>query len=233
MSKNYRHIFFDLDHTLWDYEKNAGEVLYDLYDEFSFATNADFTAKHLVETFHEVNDYLWDQHDKGLINKYHIRTHRFPNVFDRLGHSINEAEAKDFGTKYITRCPSKPHTMPFAHEVLDYLKSKYILHIITNGFQNMQQMKMDSAGISHYFDQLFISEEVGAKKPDLRIFDHALASTGASSDEALMIGDNLIADIGGARNARWDQVYFNPKQIPHQQEVTYEIQTLNQLQEFL
>ncbi len=128
-------------------------------------------------------------------------------------------------------CPQKSHLLPFAREILKYLASYYSLHLITNGFEEIQHIKIRNSGLKPYFEALIISESVGHRKPEKAIFEHALQVTGASRRESVMIGDNLRTDIRGARESRIDQVFYNPGQHPHQEQVTYEIDCLSKLRE--
>jgi putative hydrolase of the HAD superfamily len=129
--------------------------------------------------------------------------------------------------------PKKKHLFPDAAETLEYLHSKYILHIITNGFMEAQYIKLESADIKKFFKNIIISEHTGYRKPDVNIFHYAMNASEANGDECLMVGDGLEVDIVGARNAGWDTVYFNPKNISHAEVVTHEIKNLNELKAFL
>ena len=171
---------------------------------------------------------LWNRHDIGLIDKNQIRRKRFPAIFDHFG-SNNQTTAEVMSREFLEVCPKKGHIFPFVIDVLQYLKDKYALHVITNGFKDMQAVKMKTSGIDHFFQQIIISEEVGYKKPQTEIFNFALAKAGAGNYEAVMIGDNLIVDIAGARNARIDQVFFNPKRKPFNDLVTYHINCHSEL----
>ncbi len=137
------------------------------------------------------------------------------------------------GAIYLEICPTQPHVIPHAHEILSYLKDKYTLHIITNGFDDVQHQKLYSAGIHHYFDQIITSDKSGSRKPQRSIFEYALAAAGASEECSIMIGDNLGTDIIGAREASIDQVYFNASRSKHSEPVTYEIQHLAELRNIL
>ena len=230
--KNYQHIFFDLDHTLWDYEANAGLALKELYEHHQLGEKGMFSHAELVQTFFDVNDMLWDDYNHHRIQRKDLRTRRFPTIFKRLGLPI-EQRPTDIENEYIALAPTKEKVFTGAHEVLEYLADKYQLHIITNGFNDIQGTKMASSGIDHFFDVIITSETAGFRKPDPRIFQLATDRAGAAIEESLMIGDNLAADIGGARNFGIDQVFFNPKRMSHTQQVTYEIKGLGELKNLL
>ena len=228
MNKKYKHIFFDLDHTMWDFDKNATEVLQELYDEFGFHELGYFRKEEFVDVFHTVNRDLWQMHDKGKINKNIIRNDRFKLIFNRLGLPDHHIPL-EIGTLYLKLCPVKCNVIPFAHEVLAYLSKNYVLHILTNGFDDVQQLKLKSARLDSYFIEIITADTSGSKKPSLEMFEFALKKAGAENHECVMIGDNLEADIAGARNARIDQIFFNPYDISHNEKITHEIKCLSEL----
>ena len=231
MSK-YKHLFFDLDHTLWDYDTNAAAALTELHIKYDLYGKSGFTAQELITNFFRVNYALWDEFNIGTIGKADIRKLRFPRIFDGLGVGHDRIPL-NFETEYVDLCPTKKATMPMALEGLDYLKGNFDIHVITNGFKEIQTTKMASALLTPYFTEVITSESAGFRKPDPRVFEFALGLAGASKEESLMIGDNLVADVGGARNAGIDQVYFNPNKASHQEKVTHEIENLGQLMELL
>lgn len=228
--KKYKHLFFDLDHTLWDFEKNSDETLQEIFHELKVNELGDFTFEDFMEHFRRIHHHLWDLFNQHLIDRHAIRTQRFKQIREAL--NIAEIPIFDqFSNAYIARCPQKPHLIPHAAEVLHYLQNDYHLHIISNGFDEIQAVKMKSGGILHYFKTIVTSETTGARKPSKEIFEYALKVSNADSTNSLMIGDNLITDIAGARNANIDTVFYNPEKLPHKEEVTYEISSLHQLKE--
>jgi len=224
----YKHVFFDLDHTLWDFEKNATETLNYLYQYFKLIEVNQLDLQKFVTIFHQINRELWSLHDAGKITKDYIRKERFNMVFAAMEVPLDFVPAT-IGDKYLELCPTKPHVIPFAHKVLDYLKDHYVLHIITNGFEDVQQIKIKSAQLEDYFIEVITADFCGYKKPSKEIFVYALEKAQAIPEESIMIGDNLETDIIGAKNANIDQVYYNPDSIPHQHQVTYEIKCLSEL----
>ena len=231
--KAYRHIFFDLDHTLWDYQSNASDTLHELYKEYALDQKVNFSAKALVQKFFKVTDAMWDDFNKGKILKTDIRKRRFSIVFKALGTPPQQIPA-GFEQAYLDLCPAKAKTIPFANELLNYLMEKeYRLHVITNGFEEIQAVKIKSAGLNHYFGEVITSENAGFRKPDKRIFEWALDKTGAVKEQSLMIGDNPVADIAGAGEFGMDQVFFNPEGNMSEVVATYEISSLEQLTELL
>jgi len=228
----YQHLFFDLDHTLWDFHRNSEETLHQLYNDFQLKSLGAKSASLFIETYKQINHQLWDDYQKGKISKELLRNSRFRSAFKASGFD-GEHIADSFSEQYLQVCPTKPHLLPNAREVLDYLQGKYNMSIITNGFAEVQHIKLKQAGIDGFFSHVFISEIIGFQKPDARIFQHAAAVTGAATDSSLMIGDNYETDISGAINAGFDHVYFNPQQVPHKLSVQKEISDLKELMEIL
>jgi putative hydrolase of the HAD superfamily len=226
--KQYKHIFFDLDHTIWDFDKNAQETLHELYIIHKLADLGLPSAELFIETYTRNNHKLWAQYHVGAITKDYLREARFKTTFLELGMQP-ELIPDGFEDEYVKLCPTKTNLFPDAHEVLTYLRSKYILHLISNGFKESTEIKIAGSNISHYFDQIIISETVGVNKPDKAIFDHALSLARAVKDESIMIGDSIEADIRGALNFGMDAVYFNPMQLPKPEDVPVQINSLKEL----
>jgi len=229
---HYQHILFDLDHTLWDFEKNAEETLAELYDDFCLAELGSFTLQEFCRTFHHINYHLWHLHQTGVYNQVQLRAARFPMIFSEL--KVAEAEMPlSIAEAYLKACPTKTHVFPHTHSVLDYLSSQYQLHIVTNGFADVQLIKLQSAGIIQYFEHIVTSDDAGCCKPDPAIFQHTLELIGTMPQECMMIGDNPHSDIGGAQAVGIDCTFFNPLHTPHQLNVKYEIDCLSKLKGIL
>jgi putative hydrolase of the HAD superfamily len=228
----YKCIFFDLDHTLWDYETNSKEALQELFDYYALAERGvtNFDAFHC--RFKEVNAQLWDLYDRDLITSDVIRKERFKQVLQPFG-AHEDRFSEDLSKQYLSICPLKGYVMPNARETIAYLANHYSLTVVTNGFDEIQQLKLASAKLDHFFDHIVTSQKAGCKKPAKGIFEFAMGAYAIRAHEAIMIGDNLITDIGGARNASIDNVYFNPDAIVHNEAVNYEIKNLNELCTFL
>lgn len=232
----YRDIFFDLDHTLWDYDTSARQTLDDLFDRYDLAAKGAIDKIQLAEAFFSVNDGLWKKYNNGRISKYVLRTQRFQMIFEEIGvhpKLFGEEQVASFNHDYLHECPQKPNLIPGALELLEQLQGKFQLHIITNGFDDIQQTKLDTSGLSKYFGHVITSESAKAKKPFPGIFEYALKKTNATVAESIMVGDNLLTDIKGAREFGMKQVFFNPLNIPHQNEVSHEIHELCELVEIL
>ncbi|HEX8507630.1 MAG TPA: YjjG family noncanonical pyrimidine nucleotidase [Hymenobacter sp.] len=228
----YRHLFFDLDHTLWDFEKNANETLRTLYDRHDFARFGTFTVEKFISVYSDINHALWRLYQSNKISQQQLREARFARTLSKLG--VLEADIPaTISDEFTEILPQKSAVFPYTHEVLDYLKQHYRLHLITNGFNDIQGIKLASSNLTHYFEEVITSEHSGHLKPDPRMFRHALERTGATAAESLMIGDNLECDVLGAYNAGIDQVYFNPDKRRHFNQITHEISCLSALKGIL
>ena len=228
----YRHIFFDLDHTLWDFEANADETLRQLFINHELARYGTFTVEQFVQVYSDINTALWRLYQGNKISQLQLREVRFPRTFARLGVPEEEIPAS-ISAEFTDILPQKSAVFPHTHELLAYLKPKYSLHLITNGLNDMQTVKLASSNLTPYFQEVITSEHSGYLKPDPRMFQHALERTGATAAESLMVGDNLECDVLGAYNAGIDQVYFNPAKRGHRIQITHEISCLSELKEIL
>lgn len=229
--REYKCIFFDLDHTLWDYECNARETLSELHSSFALEERG-IAFDEFHQKFREVNVALWDSYDRGLISNDVIRTQRFRKILEHFGVHDDRLNEK-LSHEYLYGCPKKANLVPHAKETLEYLSAHYSLTVVTNGFDEIQATKLLSGNITHYFDHVITSQKAGHRKPAREIFEYALAVNNLRSGEVIMIGDNLVTDIGGARNASIDAVFYNPQSMEHQVEVDHEIKCLSELQQIL
>lgn len=223
-----KHLFFDLDHTLWDFETNSNTTLQQLFEEHRLQHHGLFDFPGFMDVYTKKNRTLWDQYNRGQINKQELRDRRFKETFEDLGLEIAH-HPQNFSDQYIFRCTEMPAVFPHAHEVLETLKAKYPMSIITNGFPESQHRKMEASNLRHYFDHLVISEEVGFAKPHEGIFLAALEKAGVDKHEVIMIGDNTHADIEGAQNAGIRAVWFNPHGEERPEHIETEIRSLREL----
>ncbi|MBD2715976.1 YjjG family noncanonical pyrimidine nucleotidase [Microvirga sp. STR05] len=229
----YQHIFFDLDHTLWDFETNADETLRHLFDLHDMGRYGTFTVEEFIRVYSDINHALWRLYQGGKITQTQLRSVRFVRTLAKLGVPEDEVPA-DISNQFTDILPQKTAVFPYTYEVLDYLRAKgYQLHLITNGFRDIQYIKLNSSNLTDYFQEIVTSECCGHLKPDSRIYQHALERTGATAPESIMIGDNLECDVLGAYNAGLDQVYFNPEKRRHFAQTTYEISCLSELKQIL
>lgn len=227
----YRHLFFDLDHTLWDFETNANETLATLYDRHALARHG-IRLPDFNRVYNEVNHALWRLYQANKVTQVQLREIRFVRTLGKLGMAAADVPPT-LSAEFTDILPEKSAVFPHTHETLAYLRGKYTLHLITNGFEDMQNRKLTSSNLKQYFDQVITSEHSGHLKPDPRMFAHALQAAGARAPESLMVGDNLECDVLGAHNAGIDQVYFNPARRRHFVQTTYEISSLDELRAFL
>jgi len=229
--KQYSHIIFDLDHTLWDFTANSNATLKILHDRHSLQ-DFEIVLEEFMEHYQVVNDQMWYDYNRGNITKEDIRSKRFKITFSRVG-LVNDKLADLINEEYLEMCPAMGHLIPRALEVLEYLKEKYRLHILTNGFSEIQGIKMQTSGLLPYFQEVVNSDISGFLKPDKRIFDFTLGKIQAACHDCVMIGDDLHADVIGARNAGIDHIYFNRKKALHNELVTHEIGCLSELLKIL
>ena len=226
--KQYTHIFFDLDHTLWDFKSNSRETIKEALDHFGI----DIPVKQFVRTYEQINEYYWGLYRKGKIEKAVLRTIRFSKTFEEF--NIADVDmVNDFCDYYLDHGPRKKRLFPGAIETLEYLEEKYVLHLITNGFKEVQKVKMEASGLDRFFSMATVSEDVGVKKPHPQIFEHALEKARGKASESIMVGDNMEADIKGAHKAGMDSVHFNPEGNRHNFKPTYVIEALPELKEIV
>jgi YjjG family noncanonical pyrimidine nucleotidase len=231
-NKKYKCIFFDLDHTLWDYETNAKETLFELYDEFTLQSKGVSTPELFYKQFREVNLALWDLYDRELVSQQYIRVERFKRILTHFS-AYHENLSNDLSDEYLSRCPTKTNLMPFATEVLEYLSTHYRLTVVTNGFDEIQNVKLSSGNLHRFFDHIITSQKAGYRKPSQKIFEYAMNANGVKCCDVIMIGDNLVTDVGGARGASIDAVFFNPEKLGHTAEMNHEISCLSELKKIL
>jgi YjjG family noncanonical pyrimidine nucleotidase len=214
-------IFFDLDHTIWDFDRNAQETLHELYYVYKFDTLFNrANSDEFIETYTINNHRVWELYHHGKIDKPTLRKLRFADTFTQLG--VDPALFPvGFEEEYLKICPTKTNLFPHAIETLEYLQNRYNLHLISNGFKEACEAKLTHSDLRKYFKTIVISEVFGVNKPDPRIFDYAVNNGEASKENSIMIGDNIDADVRGALNAGLDAIYFNvvgtdkPQDIPH------------------
>ena len=225
--RNYKYIFFDLDRTIWDFEANAKEAFQEIYVNYNLSgIFTDFDTFHA--TYRRHNAQLWEKFRNGKINKEDLKYVRFYLTLKEFGKDDVEL-AKKLGEDYVNISARKTHLFPDSHEVLSYLKKKYNLYIITNGFHEVQLKKIENSDLRKYFQKIITSETAGVQKPHEQIFRYALEQANAEIEEAIMVGDDIEGDIKGAKNIGLDQVFFNPNGLTHYIETTFEIRSLIEL----
>jgi len=217
---NITDVFFDLDHTLWDFEKNSAlafETIFKMQD-------LDINMPDFLHFYVPINRAYWEKYRKDEITQKELRFGRLKDTFDLINYTVSDDLVELLSVEYIHYLPKYNHLFEGAIEILDYLKTKYNLHIITNGFAEIQGNKMNNSYISHYFKTITNSEMAGVKKPNSLIFDYALDLAQAKKENSIMIGDCIEADVQGALDAGLDAILFtesseqvveNIKQVNH------------------
>lgn len=229
----YRHLFFDLDHTLWDFEANSRQTLEELYSNLQLLDRGvhDFDLFHKNYLVH--NEMLWARYRNGYIKVDELRWKRmWLTLLDfKIG---DETLARTMATQFLDLLPTRKLLFPYTIEILDYLSNKnYKLHLITNGFEKTQHSKLEYSGLSKYFIEVITSEGSNSLKPHKEIFDYALSKTKASTEESIMIGDSVEVDIQGAMNAGIDQIYVNHLNVEPEIKPTYIVYSLKELESIL
>jgi len=200
-----KHILFDLDHTLWDFETNSGIAFKTIFKQHSLR----FDFQKFLNYYRGINEKYWKLYREEKITKDELRYGRLKDAFIKINYEVEDELIDRLAIDYIEALPNNNQLFDGTHEILEHLKPKYKLHIITNGFNEVQFKKIKNAGLSDYFDKIITSEEAGVKKPNPLIFKYALDTINASATETIMIGDNWEADVMGAINNGIDAIYFN------------------------
>jgi putative hydrolase of the HAD superfamily len=229
--KKYRNIFFDLDETLWDFRRNSIETLADIFSLYRLEEKGVKDAV-FFERYHFHNTIYWDQFRKGTIGREELRNIRWVTTLKEFNVS-DESLVHQISHSYLDILPTKTNLYESSLEILNYLHPKYPLHIITNGFEEVQFKKLHHSGISSYFKYVITSEMAGSQKPSREIFKYAFDKTNATASESIFIGDSIEADIAGAKSVGMDHVLFNPERMDHHETVTHEIQSLAELKAIL
>ncbi|MFZ4103398.1 MAG: YjjG family noncanonical pyrimidine nucleotidase [Sediminibacterium sp.] len=229
----YKDLFFDLDHTLWDFETNSKETIQELYTTHRLAELGIVDFDGFYNTYSAHNHRLWDRYTKGFIKQEELRWKRV--YLSLLDFKVaNEPLAKEMAQAYLEILPNKKHLFPYTIEILDYLKQKdYKMHLITNGFESVQFKKIKNSGIADYFIEVITSESSNSLKPHKDIFEYALKNANATVTDSIMIGDNESADIQGGINVGMDTIFVNHIQTTPTIPATYTITHLKELETIL
>jgi putative hydrolase of the HAD superfamily len=203
-----KHLFFDLDDTLWDFEANSTLVLKDLFQEFDLKQKLNVESDQFLFEYYRINLELWRKLYKREIDKHYLRDHRFREVFQFFNYET-QGEHLEISQRYLQRAPHGKALKPDCISTLEQLQTRHHLHIITNGFAETQSIKLDGCNLRQFFNHIIISEEHGFVKPEEGIFRLAENLSGAKQADCIMIGDNLDSDIAGAVNAGWQAIHFS------------------------
>ncbi|AUC82352.1 YjjG family noncanonical pyrimidine nucleotidase [Lacinutrix sp. Bg11-31] len=221
-------VFFDLDHTLWDFDKNSALTFEIIFKK----NNVVVDLEHFSEIYQPINLKYWKLYREEKVSKNNLRYGRLKESFDALEIVVQDNVIHQLSIDYIDYLTTHNHVFDGTIEILDYLKSKYKLHIITNGFEEVQQIKLDKSKIAHYFDTVTSSEAVGVKKPNPKVFNHALKMANITKENGIMIGDNYEADILGALNMGLDAICYNYHNVALENEIK-EVKHLLDLKKYL
>ncbi len=205
MNNGIKHVFFDLDHTLWDFDKNSGLA----FEKIFGMHNIDIDINTFLSSYEPINFYYWKLYREERVTKSVLRYRRLKDAFDEVKVSVSDEMIDQLSEDYITYLTTFNHLFEGTTEILMYLKKKYQLHIITNGFEEAQEKKMISSNIKQHFKTITNSEMVGVKKPNPKIFNFALDKAKATPKESVMIGDNMEADVEGALKVGMDAILFD------------------------
>lgn len=228
--KKYEHLFFDLDHTLWDFETNSKLTMEDLFIEFKLSEKVEAGFVPFFQRYSHHNKLLWDRYQKGFIGVEELKWKRmWRTLLDfKIG---DEVLSRAMSKRFLEILPTKKNIFPYTIEILRYLKEKnYELHLITNGFEKTQWSKLKNSDLDHFFTHVITSESSNSMKPEKEIFDYALQKAGSKQDQAIMIGDNQEADIRGAMNAGIDTVFVNHVEETPIVQSTYQVRNLFELE---
>ncbi len=217
---------------MWDFEKNSREALRHLFEEHKIDENCQTDFDNFIEVYEAINHELWHLYSLKLTTKEELRYQRFHKAFLHFNYN-NLQLAHHWADDYLKISPYKTHLIDGAMDVLLYLQEKYQLHIITNGFKEVQHIKLDYSNLKPFFEHIIISEEHGFNKPDIKIFDLAQQLTNSQSHECIMIGDNYDTDILGALNANWKAVYLSNSQMVNANDNYFHTNKLIRLKDML
>ncbi|MFK7780911.1 YjjG family noncanonical pyrimidine nucleotidase [Psychroserpens sp.] len=203
--KDIKHVFFDLDHTLWDFDRNSALTFHKLFE----IHNLNINSTQFLSVYEPINLSYWKLYREEKIDKPNLRYKRLKDTFDAIEFEVSDNTINQLSEDYITYLTTFNNLFEGTFDILNHLKGQYQLHIITNGFDEAQQKKMDNAKISQYFETITNSEIAGVKKPNPIIFEYALKVANAKPHESIMIGDSIEADIMGALDVGFDAILFN------------------------
>lgn len=229
----YTAVFIDFDDTLIDTAQNTYDTVNDIYNDYDLDRYFNSFEDYFSNYFFPNTMEIWHKYEREEITKDELIRQRFLNTFSHLP-EMSAKQALEINKDYLGRIVKASTLIPGAIELLDYLREKYPVFMVSNGFADMQYTKIDSAGLNGYFDGVILSDEVGSSKPNPRIYEEALNKAGETSERVIMIGDNYVTDITGARNAGIDQIWLNlkGKSIPNF-EPTYSVKALDEIKGIL
>tara|TARA_B100001057_G_scaffold497831_1_gene603048 strand:- start:3812 stop:4507 length:696 start_codon:yes stop_codon:yes gene_type:complete len=222
------HLFFDLDRTLWDFETNSYEELTNLYHVHFLHQLGISLPDEFIKVYKKINDKCWEKYRLNLLSKEDLRVKRFYDTFLYFGIE-SETLSKQFGDDYVMNSPTRTCLIDGTIDLLEKLNPHYQMHIITNGFEEVQHIKLRNSNLSKYFKVVVTSEAAGAKKPSPLVFEYALDKADAKLEESIMIGDDLNTDIKGAIDLGMKAIYFNSHSKKHEYSPWKEVKYLSEI----
>lgn len=228
----YKHIFIDLDRTLYDFDRSTRITFLELFEKFKLERNGVYDFDAFLTLYKKNNVELWAKYRDGKIRKKFLNVERFHKTLLHFGID-DRAFAGRFASEYLQKSPLNKALFPGTREAIEYLSKKYVLHVITNGFDEVQRVKMKANALNSYFKTVTTSEEAGAKKPSEKIFILAMVKSSAAADESLMIGDDYDVDIMGAKNVGMDQMLVRHEGGKNGYECTYVIENFDEIPTYL
>ena len=211
--KHINHIFWDLDHTLWDFDRNSDLTFFKILNENTIKVD----VSSFLKTYHPINRKYWELYRLNKVSKSHLRFYRLSDTFKELGVEVSDDLVNKLSIDYINHLSDFNYLIPNALTILEKFHLNYNMHIITNGFKEVQRKKLEKSGLSKYFKTITISEDVGFKKPSKEIFLQAVTKANAIIENSVMIGDNFNADIIGAKSIGMKAIYYNFHQTKEKQ----------------
>lgn len=224
-----KHVFFDLDHTLWDFEKNSNLTFKKIFLE----QNITIDMNQFLTVYKPLNIKFWKLYRNEKITKEELRYSRLKETFDTINYSISDNKIYEIAIQYINTLPYFNHLFAHTFEILDYLKEKYTLHIITNGFEEIQTKKLESSKILQYFTTVITSDSLGVKKPNPKVFNYALHTAKATPENSIMIGDSVEADILGAMQVGMNVLHCNFDNFEVNNNTFTSIKSLTEIKQYL
>lgn len=231
MNKKYEHLFLDFDRTFWDVDANQYNAQKNVFDTFDMSRYFENFETYYV-TFKDINERLWEEYRDGKITREYLRNYRFEYVLEKIKIK-NTQLSLQMSNYYLEITPSYNQLLPYSKEILQYLFPKYPMYLITNGFNEVQFQKIEQSGLTSFFQKVITSEMAGVNKPNPQIFDYAIKQTQVNKNQTIMIGDDIYSDIFGALQINMDCIFLNTHNIKHDQQPTFEIQHLKEIQNIL
>jgi putative hydrolase of the HAD superfamily len=230
--KKYTNLFFDLDRTLWDFDANSHAELAELFAKYNLQKSGINNFETFYQTYKEINAQLWDDYRNGKVTKQNLSLNRFLFAIRFFG--IDDVNlAATLSEEYVKGVSDRTKLFPYALEILKYLSKIYRLHVLTNGFAEVQYQKLKNSGLDKFFTHIITSEEAGAHKPSPVIFKYALQKSVADASECLMIGDDPEVDLDGAKALGIDQMFVNFDQVKVTEKYTYTVYSLKEIKNIL